>query len=135
VNAVGDVLDEHGAVLAGARRDATDKSSAFVSATAALLRGDGPARVMAGMTAGTATTLGVVATDALLTKTQATQLAHMAHHGLARAVSPITPSDGDSFFALATGGSGLVGDASALAVMAAEAVSRAIRNGVRATQS
>jgi L-aminopeptidase/D-esterase-like protein len=133
VNAVGDVLDEQGAVLAGARRTAEPgQAGGFVGATAALLRGDGPARVMAGMGAGTATTIGVVATNALLTKTQATQLAHMAHHGLARAVSPITPHDGDSFFALATGGSGLVGDASALGVMAAEAVSRAIRNGVRA---
>ncbi len=130
VNAVGDVLDEQGQVLAGAREPGGggQPGAAFTDATAALLRGDGPARVMAGM----ATTLGVVATDALLSKAQATQLAQMAHHGLARAVSPITPHDGDSFFALATGSSGLVGDASGLAVMAAEAVSRAIRNGVRA---
>ncbi len=132
VNAVGDVLGEQGQVLAGARELAQNgqQGKGFVDATAALLRGDGPARVMAGM----ATTLGVVATDALLSKAQATQLAHMAHHGLARAVSPITPHDGDSFFALATGSSGLVGDASGLAVMAAEAVTRAIRNGVRAAQ-
>jgi L-aminopeptidase/D-esterase-like protein len=73
-----------------------------------------------------------VATDAVLNKSQATQLASMAHHGLARAVSPITPHDGDAFFALATGGSGLVGELTVLGAMTAEAVARAIRNAVRA---
>ena len=125
VNAIGDVLDERGAVIAGAR---TPDGLQLVGAMGALLAGAGPAHIMAGM----ATTIGVVATDAVLTKAQATQLANQAHHGLARAVSPITVNDGDSFFALATGGSGRSGELSALGALAAEVVTRAIRNAVRA---
>ena len=50
------------------------------------------------------TTLGVVATDALLTKTQCTKLAAIAHDGLARAVNPVhTMFDGDLFFGASTG--------------------------------
>jgi L-aminopeptidase/D-esterase-like protein len=85
--------------------------------------------------AGSATTIGVVATDAALSKAQATQLANLAHHGLARAVNPITANDGDSFFALATGTAGAPQDLSALGAVAAETVSRAIRNAVRAATS
>ncbi len=123
VNAIGDVVAEDGSVLAGAQ------TPGQASTTQALLAGMGPAHVMAGM----ATTIGVLATDALLTKAQATQLAHLAHHGLARAVNPLTPHDGDTFFALATGGSGKAGDLSALGAMAAEVVARAIRNAVLAS--
>lgn len=50
------------------------------------------------------TTLGVVATNATLTKAQCTKLAGMAHDGLARAVNPVhTMFDGDLFFGVATG--------------------------------
>ena len=128
VNAIGDVLDEHGQVLAGAR---SEDGRRLLGSTPALLAGQGPAQLMAGM----ATTIGVVATDVLLTKSQATQLASQAHHGLSRAVSPVTVNDGDSFFALATGTTGRGADLSALGALAAEAVSRAIRNAVRAAQA
>jgi len=57
--------------------------------------GSGPARN---------TTIGVVATDAALTKAQAAKVAQMAHDGLARAVRPAhTMFDGDTIFSLATG--------------------------------
>jgi L-aminopeptidase/D-esterase-like protein len=125
VNAIGDVIDEHGTVIAGAR---TADGAGLVGATRSLLDGAGPPQVQAGM----ATTIGVIATDALLTKAQATQLAGLAHHGLARSVSPITPHDGDAFFALATGGAGAGGDLSALGALAAEVVARAVRNAVLA---
>lgn len=50
------------------------------------------------------TTIGVVATDATLTKAQARKVAQMAHDGLARAVRPAhTMFDGDTLFCLATG--------------------------------
>lgn len=50
------------------------------------------------------TTIGVVATNARLTKTQATRVAQTAHDGLARAIWPAhTMFDGDTVFALATG--------------------------------
>jgi L-aminopeptidase/D-esterase-like protein len=50
------------------------------------------------------TTIGVVATDALLTKAQAQKIAQMAHDGLARAIRPAhTMFDGDTIFCIATG--------------------------------
>ena len=135
VNAIGDVLDESGHVIAGAR---SEDGTAMLGTTRALLSGGGPAALQHAM-AGTATTIGVLATNALLTKTQATQLAALAHHGLSRSVSPITAHDGDALFVLATGSASELakpgGDLSALGAMAAEAVSRAIRNAVWAAQS
>ena len=54
--------------------------------------------------AGGNTTIGVVATDAVLSKVQAQKLAQMAHDGLARAIRPAhTMFDGDTIFCLATG--------------------------------
>lgn len=128
VNAIGDVLGKDGRPIAGARVAAGD---GLVGSAQALLAGEGLPQVTAGM----ATTIGVVATDARLTKAQATQLAALAYHGLSRAVSPITVHDGDTLFALATGGVGRSGDLNALGVLAAECVAAAIRNAVRAAQA
>jgi L-aminopeptidase/D-esterase-like protein len=78
------------------------------------------------------TTIGVVATNAALTKTQATGVAQMAHDGIARTVRPAhTPADGDAIFVLATGelsepvNHGIVG------AFAARAVERAVLAAVR----
>jgi L-aminopeptidase/D-esterase-like protein len=128
VNAIGDVLDEQGQPMAGARSEAGDQ---LVNSAAALLAGAGPRQLMAGM----ATTIGVVATDAQLSKSQATQLAAQAHHGLSRSVSPITIHDGDSFFALATGAQGRSADLGVLGIMAAQAVACAIRNAIGSAQA
>ena len=128
VNALGDVLDEDGRVIAGAR---TEDGTALIGSTAAVLAGAGPMAMMAGM----ATTLGIVATDADLTKAQATALAGLAHHGLSRAISPLTAHDGDTLFALATGTAGTPVDLDALGIVAAEVVARAIRNAVLAARS
>jgi L-aminopeptidase/D-esterase-like protein len=50
------------------------------------------------------TTIGLVATDAVLTKAQAAKIAQMAHDGMARAIRPAhTMFDGDTLFCLATG--------------------------------
>lgn len=52
----------------------------------------------------TATTIGIVVTDALLTKAQAHRMSILAHEGLSRAVLPAhLPFDGDTMFAAATG--------------------------------
>ena len=128
VNAIGDVLDEAGQPLAGAR---TADGLKLLGTTAALMQGEGPAQALLG----TATTIGVVATNATLTKTQATQLAALAHHGLSRSISPVSANDGDALFALATGQAGEVDQLSVLGTLAAEAVSRAIRNAVRAASA
>ena len=80
------------------------------------------------------TTIGVVATDAVLTKAQAKRLAIAAHDGIARAIWPAhTPMDGDLVFALASGKSGVVpgaGDWIDLGAHAAGVTARAIAQGV-----
>ncbi len=80
------------------------------------------------------TTLVVVATDAILTKTQARRLAIMAQDGLSRAIHPVhTPLDGDIVFAAATGRVPLTDPLVSLATLgaiAAQVVARAIARGV-----
>jgi L-aminopeptidase/D-esterase-like protein len=130
VNAVGDVLDEQGRVLAGAR---TPDGHGLVGVTQALLDGRGPPRLVPGAS----TTIGAVITNARLTKAQAHKLASLAHHGLSRAIDPITTHDGDTLFALATGEAGEAGevaDLSGLGAAAAHVVAAAIRRGVRAAE-
>jgi L-aminopeptidase/D-esterase-like protein len=125
VNATGDVIDPTtGRVIAGTRGgDGQPRSAA-----AAIIAGELPARAIAGM----ATTIGVIATDAALTKSQANKLATMAHDGLARTIHPVhTMTDGDTLFALATGASGRPGEMTVLGVMAAEVTAQAVLNAVR----
>ncbi len=80
------------------------------------------------------TTLVVVATDAVLTKTQTRRLAIMAQDGLSRAIHPVhTVLDGDIVFAAATGKKPLPDPnfaLSALGALAAQVVARAIARGV-----
>jgi L-aminopeptidase/D-esterase-like protein len=83
---------------------------------------------------GTGTTIGLVATDAVLTKAQAMRLAIMAHDGLARAVLPAhAPLDGDTIFAAATGLRPLtqpVIELTELGHLAIQVMARAIARGV-----
>jgi len=85
-------------------------------------------------TPGTSTTIGLVATDAVLTKPQAKRLAIMAHDGLARAVLPAhAPMDGDTMFAAATGARPLTDGARELTEIGHAAtlvMARAIARGV-----
>jgi L-aminopeptidase/D-esterase-like protein len=85
------------------------------------------------MQPGSATTLGVVATDAVLTKAQASKMAQMAHDGFARAINPVhTMTDGDTIFALATGASGQGANLTLLGALAADVMATAVVRGVRA---
>lgn len=129
VNAVGDVVDPAtGEVVAGAR-DAEGRRP--FGATAAILRGELPAAMQAGM----ATTIGVVATDAALTKAQCQRLAGAAHDGLARSIDPIhTMSDGDTVFALSTGKAGLPGNMMALGAIVPQVMAAAVLRAVRAAR-
>jgi L-aminopeptidase/D-esterase-like protein len=78
------------------------------------------------------TSIGVVVTNAKLTKAQARRVAEMAHDGLARAIVPAhTPSDGDTLFAMGTGSFGRDTNVSVVGQLAAEAVSDAILRAVR----
>jgi L-aminopeptidase/D-esterase-like protein len=122
VNAVGDVVNANGNVVAGARRDGQ-----FINTAQALRQGEMPRHLLPG----TATTIGVVATDAALTKTQCNKLASMAHDGLARSIRPIhTPFDGDTLFALATGRAAAhaAHDVLLLGALAADMVAQAVVN-------
>jgi L-aminopeptidase/D-esterase-like protein len=126
VNAVGDVIDPAtGQIVAGLR--STD-GRLIVGTMVSLLRGDLPA----GMQAGMATTIACIATDALLTQAQAQKIAQMAHDGLARSINPVhTMFDGDTVFTLATGASGLTGNASVLGAIAASVIATAVLRAVR----
>ncbi len=90
-------------------------------------------------TAGLATTIGVVVTDARLSKLEAHQVAVMAHDGFPRALYPVhTPGDGDLLFVLATGEKDLSRDELsllALGTTAANVVCRAIAQGVYAAMA
>jgi L-aminopeptidase/D-esterase-like protein len=87
--------------------------------------------------AGANTTIAVVATNARLTKVQASRMALMADDGLARAINPAhTPVDGDTVFALATGRWQGPADVFTIGALAAEALSEAIvRAATQATAS
>jgi len=136
VNAVGDVVDPGtGAILAGARL--APDSLDLAGAVATVLAGAPDA----GPEATSNTTIGVVITDARLTKAQATRLARVAHDGLAHTIRPVhTAMDGDTLFASATGTvDPEVQDAVApeqlallLSVMAAEVTAQAVLRAVRA---
>lgn len=80
------------------------------------------------------TTLGVVATNAILSPAQSQRVAIMAQDGIARAVRPAhTPFDGDTIFALATGtwaGSAGPDEVARIGSLAADCVARAIARGV-----
>jgi L-aminopeptidase/D-esterase-like protein len=120
VNAVGDVIDpSSGAVVAGAR-DATGK----LADARRVLRAGAPTTTPR---PGENTTIGVVATNAKLTKPQAARMALMADDGLARALFPShTLGDGDTVFALATGAWNGTSDVSTIGALAADVMSEAI---------
>jgi L-aminopeptidase/D-esterase-like protein len=81
------------------------------------------------------TTIGVVATNARLTKPQALKVVEMAHDGLARSIVPShSPADGDTLFALATGDLQRDVNVGAVGALAAEVVAEAIVRAVRAAQ-
>ena len=125
VNALGDVLDERGEILAGARRN-----GAFVGSKASLLAMDS-APVFGAIES---TTLSVVMTDAALDKLQCSIVARMAHDGMARAIDPVhTPRDGDCVFTMATGRR--PGNVFQVGVAAADAVAASIRRAVWAAES
>jgi L-aminopeptidase/D-esterase-like protein len=130
VNAAGDVIDPAtGKVVAGVR---TADGKSLADARALLTSGalKQPARL------GENTTLGVVATNATLTKTQATKVAEMAHDGFARAIYPShTMGDGDMIFALATNAQSTPADVSRVGALAAQVVADAVVRAARQATS
>jgi L-aminopeptidase/D-esterase-like protein len=131
VNARGDVIDPAtGQVVAG-MRTADGKGLADVRVLLRQGMMDPPAPE-----AMQHTTIGVVATNATLTKTQATKMAQMAQDGLARAIVPVhTSVDGDAVFALATGARSGAADLDTIGALAADTMAQAILRAVRAATS
>jgi L-aminopeptidase/D-esterase-like protein len=127
VNAVGDIIDpETGKVVAGVRTE-DGRSLADVRKllrTGAIGRRPQPR-------AGENTTIGLVATNARLTKTEINRVAVMADDGFARAINPShTTGDGDTVFALATGRWQGEANVSMVGALAAEAMAEAIVRAV-----
>jgi L-aminopeptidase/D-esterase-like protein len=129
VNAIGDVFDPaNGKPVAGAR---TKDGKSLVNSMAAILRGEPLPPALSGAS----TTIGVVATDVVLTKVQASKVAQMAHDGLARTINPVhTAYDGDTIFALSTGKSTKPANVTLIGALAAEAVAQAVLRAVRAAR-
>ncbi|MGE5243644.1 MAG: P1 family peptidase [Betaproteobacteria bacterium] len=124
VNAVGDVIDPNtGKVIAGALNpDGTFADARKLIRSGALLQ---PARP------GENTTIGVVATNAKLTKAEASRMALMADDGYARAIYPShTNGDGDTVFSLATGRWDGKADITIVGALAAEAMAQAVDRAV-----
>ena len=123
VNALGEVVDQEGTVIAGSRAPETESGSRDADDGAGTPDPPGPGPGN--------TTLVVVATNATLNKERAHLLAQAAHEGISAAIKPAhTIWDGDTAFALATGE--LEADQRAIEAMAVDAVSDAIRRGTLA---
>jgi L-aminopeptidase/D-esterase-like protein len=129
VNAVGDIIDPTtGQIVAGTR----NADGTFADARLLLRNGS----VLGGPPAGENTTIGVVATNARLTKAQMQRVAHMADDGLARTIYPAhTMSDGDTMFGLATGRWEGQADVSRIGALAADVVAEAIVRAVARADS
>lgn len=127
VNPVGDVRDPAtGKILAGPYMKET---GTLLDSMALLEQHYHPA-----IQAGTNTTIGVVAVNADLTKAEAAKVAQMAQDGYARTIYPShTMYDGDTIFAVATGGEKFHVDV--IGAVAAKAMSLAIINAVQSAES
>jgi L-aminopeptidase/D-esterase-like protein len=114
VNAVGEVVDEDGSVLAGPRLEPGERREDLLE----------------WMRVSSNTTIGVVATNAMLTKPEARKLAGAAHDAIDMAIRPAhTIFDGDTVFTLATGR--VEGSLSDVAFLVEPAVTTAIRRAIR----
>ena len=125
VNAIGDIVNKDGTILAGLRTPPDGKTFA---GTFTLLT------QMSRVVPGTNTVIGVIATNAKLDKESVNKVAQMAQDGLAQAIRPAhTMFDGDTLFALATGE--IPANVSVIGAFAAEVTAEAIRNALRSAVS
>ena len=134
VNAFGDVVDpKTGAILAGLRSGKVGPlrvggKSQFADTLAIMKKPIG--RGILGFASRANTVIGVVATNAKLTKPQATKVAQMTQNGVARTIQPAhTMLDGDVVFALSTGAR--KADVSILGAFAAEVMAEAVVRAVK----
>jgi len=134
VNAWGDVIDPHtNQILAGLRSGKVGplhvgKRDGFADTLSMMKSTVG--RSILGLTSRANTVIGVIATNARLTKAQATKVAQMAQDGIARTIRPAhTMLDGDVIFALSTGSRRA--DISSVGAFAAEVMAEAVLRAVK----
>ena len=127
VNAFGDVYED-GQVIAGVLSD--DKNE-LLNTYEMMKQG-----VMKGGFSIDNTTIGVVATNAKLTKAQCKKISQMSHDGYAKAIFPIhTPHDGDTIFTMSTGEIEVEADLTLLGSLATEVVEKSIINAIKNAKS
>ncbi|MEZ4357877.1 MAG: P1 family peptidase [Eubacteriales bacterium] len=121
VNAVGDVIDHRtGKILSGA----TNENGDFINCVDAIIDNSSVNKII-----NTNTVIGVVATNAKLTKEQANKMARVGQDGIAMSVRPShTMFDGDTVFAMAT--EEAEGDFTTILTLTSEVAARAIQNAV-----
>jgi L-aminopeptidase/D-esterase-like protein len=133
VNAFGDVRDPAtGEILAGARDSARGRRLMAIEATLRRSAASAPSRAprLGAPQGGDSTTLGLIATNAALTREQACRLATASQVALARCLSPAhTSNDGDLVYALSHGK--LRADLLVLEALAVEALTQSILRAVR----
>lgn len=131
VNALGTVVDESGTPIAG-HRDSQERimnplDPVLINAAAA---DPATAATNAGSKPCTNTTIGIVLTNATLTKAQAQKVSSIAHDAYARRIKPVhTSADGDTIFTMASGKKNAPFDT--VAILATEAMDGAILRAVR----
>lgn len=126
VNALGDIFEGDTQIAGLLSKDRSSLSSTFSELTADV---DAATPLPGGNT-----TLGIIVTNAAMTKSQLTKVAGMAHNGFARAIRPVhTMADGDSIYALSTGD--LPADINLIGILAAAAMEKAIIRAVKQADS
>lgn len=125
VNALGDVY-ENGKVIAGGLND---KKTETIDTYKLMKQGESKGGFSIDNT-----TIGVIATNAKLTKAECKKISQMGHDGYAKAIFPIhTPHDGDTIFTISTGK--IETDITLLGSLAVEAVEKSIINAVKKADS
>ncbi len=138
VNSFGDVVDpKNGVIIAGLRSGRVGpvrvgEREYFADTLETMQKPLG--RSILGLATRTNTVIGVIATDAKLTKAEATKVAQMAQDGVARAIRPAhTMLDGDAIFALSTGNKN--GNLNVVGALAAQVMAEAIVRAVKMAKS
>ena len=127
VNAFGDIYED-GKVIAGVLND--DKTQ-LLNTYEIMKKGF----IKGGFSINN-TTIGIVATNANLTKAQCKKISQMAHDGYAKSIFPIhTPHDGDTIFTMATGEIDVDNDGTLLGSLATEVVQESIIKAIKNAQS
>ena len=127
VNALGDVYDTDGRLLAGLQN--AEETGLSCTLRELFDDVDRATDLFSGNT-----TLGVVVTNVKFSKTQLAKIAGMTHNGYARAIRPVhTTADGDSIYALSVGQA--PGDVNVVGAMAAYAMERAIIRAVKTAKT